>query len=317
MINLFQKLKSVFAPHENIDITPKLSEIDKRISLFEEKQDQLLTRVEYLYYRMIRMDERIRDLIHQVGVPLNEKKHNASGFEDKWRFLNYGKHSLLNPEHKEKVKNLILDYTGLAENWFIGKKVLDAGCGDGRLSYGLLQLGANVTSIDISEEGVEKTKVFCSDVANERHKTMVADLLQPLDSIGNFDLIISFGVVHHSGDTRKAIENLYSVLLPGGYLSFMVYGYPRFNVINDFTYQIKKDSLHFKTRGMPITEVLDLLSKDFDDLELRGWYDAIMPIVEDYYLEEQLVHMMKEIGFHNIIRLEPSISNPILRGGKE
>lgn len=57
--------------------------------------------------------------------------------------------------------NLILEIAGD----IFGKKVLDAGCGDGRFSAELKKQGADVTGVDLSEKALNFAKIFLSDVS--------------------------------------------------------------------------------------------------------------------------------------------------------
>lgn len=105
-----------------------------------------------------------------------------------------------------------------------GKKVLEVGFGVGTDFIQWLRAGAKVSGIDLTEEALE----------NLRHRIQVYQLPPP-ESIGigdaenltfpdnTFDLGYSFGVLHHSPNTEKAISELVRVVRPGGEVKIMVY----------------------------------------------------------------------------------------------
>jgi SAM-dependent methyltransferase len=87
---------------------------------------------------------------------------------------------------KDRIREL-LDYVSLPSSFFLGKVCLDAGCGNGRWTYALQQLGAKVRSFDVSPEAVEK----CKDVNPEAY---VFDLLNlaPIQRMISFFLGVCF-----------------------------------------------------------------------------------------------------------------------------
>ena len=116
---------------------------------------------------------------------------------------------------------------------YYGKKVLEVGFGAGSDFVQWLRVGAKVTGIDLTPEGLE----------NLRHRIKVYGLPSP-DHIqvgdaeklpfesNSFDLGYSFGVLHHSPNTVQAIGELIRVVKPGGEIKIMVYNRYSIFVIN-------------------------------------------------------------------------------------
>ena len=102
-----------------------------------------------------------------------------------------------------------------------GKKVLEIGCGMGLHTELMTRAGAQVTALDISPRSVAATK------ARLALKGLAADVrevdAETLDVQNEFDLVWSWGVIHHSSRTGRVLRNLYSALKPGAQLRFMVY----------------------------------------------------------------------------------------------
>ena len=297
----------------------QIEALKSRIEALENRNVELTTMFNYLYYWSIRSDENIRDIISSIGGLPAAENDTQDIFEFKWQKLNKGVCGLENPEHKANIEQIVQRWTGLDSSWFSGKRVLDAGCGDGRLSYGLCKMGAKVTSLDISKTGVERTVEYCKEFPE--HQGFVWNLLDRYEpGLGSFDLVLSFGVLHCTGNTRKALSNVAELVKPGGYLAIMVYGYPRPELPGDFVHMVRKERVRQAIRHMPGEETIDYIDKMIKSGELngdvRGWYDATAPRVEDHYTFPQISQMMQNLGFKDVVRLDESIRNIAVRGHK-
>ena len=107
-----------------------------------------------------------------------------------------------------------------------GKKVLEIGCGIGTDAVNFAKHGAEYTGIELSEKSLEITKKRF-DVFGLKGSffNLDAQNMEALSNVGSdFDLIYSFGVIHHSPDPQKIIDNCLQILKPnGGTLKVMVY----------------------------------------------------------------------------------------------
>lgn len=102
------------------------------------------------------------------------------------------------------------------------KVILDAGCGNGRETIRMARLNpdALVIGLDISD-AVDSASRNSKGLPNIRF--VQADLCSPPFLKNSFDYIFSFGVLHHTPDTRKAFLGLAPLLGPGGEFAFYVY----------------------------------------------------------------------------------------------
>ena len=96
-----------------------------------------------------------------------------------------------------------------------GKKVLEVGCGAGRFSEVILESGAELHAVDLSE-AVEANYRNCCNYPN--YHVYQANLLELPFSPGQFDIVICIGVVQHTPDPEKTISSLCSQVRPGGML---------------------------------------------------------------------------------------------------
>lgn len=101
-------------------------------------------------------------------------------------------------------------------------KLLEIGCGIGVDSIQLARCGFQVTGVDLTQTGIDVAK------NHARHRGLAIDF-----RLGNaefldfrdaqFDVVYSFGVLHHTPDMQKAIAEVYRVLKPKGRALIMLY----------------------------------------------------------------------------------------------
>jgi SAM-dependent methyltransferase len=103
---------------------------------------------------------------------------------------------------------------GLSEN-LSGKHVLECGCGAGRFTEILLDLGAHVTSIDLSD-AVDANQENCPQGA--RHRIAQADIAALPFVPRQFDVVFCLGVLQHTPNPETTIAQLYPHVAPGGTL---------------------------------------------------------------------------------------------------
>lgn len=107
-----------------------------------------------------------------------------------------------------------------------GKRVLEIGCGIGTDTINFARAGAQVTAIELSEESLalarRRAEVYgFEDRIEFRHGN--AEQLDRLYLEGSYDLVYSFGVIHHTPHPEKVLEHARALVRPGGMLKAMVY----------------------------------------------------------------------------------------------
>jgi 2-polyprenyl-6-hydroxyphenyl methylase/3-demethylubiquinone-9 3-methyltransferase len=107
-----------------------------------------------------------------------------------------------------------------------GKSFLDIGCGSGIHSLVALKLGADfVRAIDIDQNSVRTAQMVISNSWNkgnyEIEKNNIFDIVPEI--YGKFDIVYSWGVLHHTGDMWSAIHSAAALTKDGGLFAFAIY----------------------------------------------------------------------------------------------
>ena len=111
------------------------------------------------------------------------------------------------------------------ERWN-GKKVLEIGCGIGTDTINFARAGARVTAVDLTEQSLElarqRAKVFGLE---DRIRFIQADAerLSEAVPVEPYDLVYSFGVIHHTPDPNRVLDEIRKYVTPQSTVKIMVY----------------------------------------------------------------------------------------------
>ena len=102
-------------------------------------------------------------------------------------------------------------------------RALDAGCGTGVCSLALAERSEKVVSLDISNGSLHTAIGLAAQTAKSNIRFLQGSLLDIPLLDGSFDLAFSWGVIHHTVDPARALDELVRVLKPDGALILAVY----------------------------------------------------------------------------------------------
>lgn len=224
------------------------------------------------------------------------------GSADYWREIEEKRY-----QHHYHLRDLFEQFKG---GEFQGKKLLEIGCGIGIDSVQLHKCGFDLTAVDLTQNAI--------DIASERAEKegygiryMVANAEKLPFEDEEMDFIYSFGVLHHTPDIQKSIDEVRRVLKKGGKAYIMLYAtYSLVNLIHRL-FNIPYESPRDMKDHCPVVYTYD--RKGIDELfhnfsrvtvtkeypftygfrKLTGW----MPLV----LKRPMGHLF---GWHNMIVAE-------------
>lgn len=154
-------------------------------------------------------------------MPTAETENKRFEFGGNWK--NFLKR--LNNARIQEAEDSLAQKTGLPA--LQGKNFLDMGCGSGLFSLAARNMGAKVRSFDY-----DRDSVACAIELKNRFRNGDPDWIieqgSALDqaylaSLGRYDIVYSWGVLHHTGDMYAALENAIKAVNNNGILFISIY----------------------------------------------------------------------------------------------
>jgi len=167
------------------------------------------------------------------------------------------------------------------EKWK-GQNVLEIGCGIGTDTLQFMKAGANITAIDISEESVRLARQRAQVFGFSTDQILVQNA-ETFSFPKNFDLIYSFGVIHHTPNPRAIIERAALHQVQGQELRIMLY--------SKFSYKLfwamhTKNAWNFCQMNDTIREFAE--AQNGCPIAYTYTFDEIQTLLEPYYVIEDI-----------------------------
>lgn len=282
--NLKAHFESIFALNE--DPRPlAMRELDNAISFFSAAsefsgtfEDAGLKELGFCSQKIKEIEEKVSSLYGSLWVDFSDESY----FGEAYKLL------------KTRLQRNNIDL-----GWFTGKKILDAGCGGGRYTYALAQLGASsVTGIDIGKQGIMDARERIKGREHEEKIEFIeGSVLELPFKEATFDFVFSNGVLHHTKSTEKGISEIFRVLKKGGGVWLYLYGD---GGIEEMLFKYIREILKDVPRELT-QSVMTLMGLPSN----RRFYmlDHFYVDIRNTYSLEAVEQMLKDAGFSEIKRL--------------
>ncbi|MDE1763997.1 MAG: class I SAM-dependent methyltransferase [Thaumarchaeota archaeon] len=255
-----------------------------------------MTKEEWAYYK--KLYEEVHNLDGAKDITAENTK---AQFAEQWKNFPTGRYLLSDPSFKNNVDSIISEQEILIKReWFRGKNVLDAGCGNGRWSYGLAKLGAKLTCVDINPIAIEETRKALSEFGNEF--TFLVSSLEELNlAEGSFDLVFSWGVLHHCVSFTKSLQNLTRVLKNGGFLYLYLYGRDSLPMEKDLELFKRRVEYNKTTEQKKRHQILLEQAGGNKDM-LNQAHDLLAPTINRRFTFDQVKTILERLGYVDVTR---------------
>jgi len=211
----------------------------------------------------------------------------------------------------------------IKNNWHkVDGNILDCTCGIGTQSLGLANLGYKISCSDISENAIKRAKEEAKK-RNLKIKFTVSDIRSLPDELSNkFDFVISCdnSLPHlpNKAEVLKGLQQMFKCTKFGGGAIISVRDYEKEK-------QIGLDLIPYGIRQIgsakiAIFQIRDYYKKDYYRISLYFVYDYGNPtcntlVFRSKYFAisiDQIMHLMKQVGFINISRIDNCFFQPVI-----
>ena len=227
-------------------------------------------------------------------MKLDPRAQTLASFDWQWAHLPAGDFMPGDPWFDANATRVLAkEMCGIAPEWFAGRRVLDAGCGRGRWTRALLDLGAHVTAVDYSDAGIAQTRALCGPTP--KLVTHRVDLLNPPLELRSqrFDLVFSYGVLHHTGDTWKALDNIAAMVEEQGALVLYLYGAASWSASKRQEIEAVREEL----AGLDFEGKIGELRRRFPSDDPHQLFDLMSPLINDRVEFGDVAARLRAMGF--------------------
>lgn len=221
-----------------------------------------------------------------AGSPVEERTHTFYGslwveFDDAAYFHEAA--SLLRTR---------LERNGLGPEVLAGKHCLDAGCGSGRYATALRLLGAgSVVALDLGPRGILDGGARALRAGVDGVTFCIGSVLAMPFADGMFDFVMSNGVLHHTTDPFRGLQEMRRVLRPGGTGWLYLYN-------ADGLYWVVRKAMRRMVEGIPEEFTKEaLLALGVSPNRLFLIMDSLYAPIEENYTREEVETMLARAGF--------------------
>lgn len=177
---------------------------------------------------------------------------------------------------------------------FSGAKVLEVGVGAGTDFIQWVRAGALAYGIDLTEEALENVQRRLGIYGLKAQEIRIADAENLPYSSHFFDLVYSWGVIHHSPNTKKCLEEIIRVVKPNGTIKLMIYNRHSLLVF----YRYLRTALF---KGKPFRSFSNVLFYDMESLGTKGYtLKEVRSLLKD--LPVEILQLKSTVTSHDLLK---------------
>jgi len=244
------------------------------------------------------------EMVHDLDGSLDfAVRQTERAFSTQWSNLPSGQALLSDTWFRDNVDMILSrEEIQVAPEWFKGKWILDAGCGNGRWAYGFAKLGANIVAVDVNESAVHAAKEALRKFEVEKHfrVSRLEDLGRDLPR-REYDLVFCWGVLHHCGNFSKALSSLTELVGRQGMLYLYLYGRKSLNYEQDML--LFKKRILFNTLPDDDSRYEFLLREAHNNVsKVHNLHDLYAPLINRRFQFDYIRELLKTKGFGDVTR---------------
>lgn len=218
----------------------------------------------------------------------------------------------------EERKKVFLGDVAMQPNELSGKRLLDAGCGNGTLTAALSDFNLEIVGLDLND-GLGRAYQMRDKYAvkaRSQVEYVQGNLVDPPLKENSFDLVYSSGVIHHTPSSKKAFESLVRLTKAGGRLYVWVYrkrgvlvrlfiwwgrSLKHWMPLKSVLWVCRRLSPFYKLAAETLSflAIMKFRSRTTREITL-DLFDAFSPRFNHWHTEEEVSSWFEEHGFRNI-----------------
>lgn len=214
-------------------------------------------------------------------------------------------------KHLQKYANQLLGCAHLQLHDLKDKTIFDAGCGTGEIACSMALHAKQVIGIDLSKNSIAHAKALAAKHHIHNITFQQQNILESKHK-KEFDIVTSFGVLHHTQNPAKAFEIISKGVKPNGIL---IVGF--YHSLGGWKQRLQKwivGIIAGKDSQKRIAFIEKFLNKKLGSHQRAFWADRVANPREKYYSIKEMKKQFQENGFQLIgiqaHKPEYTIQNP-------